>query len=190
MDIIIDAGDVLIESDRLALKGWEESDLDDFFEYASVDGVGEMAGWPRHTSKDVSKKILDSFITSKNELAIVYKANNKVIGSLGFHPSWANDEKEYADLKVKEIGYALSKDYWGRGLVPEAVKAVIAFCFEERGFDALTCGHFISNNQSKRVIEKCGFSFVKESEFYAKQLDKTFIVKKYILLRENQRALG
>ena len=183
MDIIIDITKTIIETDRLILRKWQETDIDDFYEYASIEGVGEMAGWKHHESKDISHKILHSFISEKNVFAIVHKANNKVIGSLGLHYSWTNNEAEYSQLKVKEIGYVLSKDYWANGLMPEAVKAVIDFCFTKCDLDALTIGHFSANIQSKRVIEKCGFSFIKKSEYYAKQLQETFEDMKYILYR-------
>ena len=101
-----------------------------------------MAGWKHHGSIDVSHRILQSFISEKNVFAIVYKQNNKVIGSLGLHNSWANKEAEYEHLKVKEIGYVLSKAYWGNGLMPEAVNAVIKYCFEKCGLEALTVSHF------------------------------------------------
>ncbi len=180
MDIVIDISGIRFETDRLILRPWNENDLEDFFEYASVGGVGEMAGWKHHESIDVSKKILDSFIAEKNVFAVALKESGKVIGSLGLHPSWANDAPEYKDLKVKEIGYVLSKDYWGKGFMPEAVREVIRFCFETIGLDALTIGHFNKNNQSRRVIEKCGFRFVKNGEYYAKQLQKSFDEMKYI----------
>ena len=51
----------------------------------------------------------------------------------------------------------LSKNYWGRGLMPEAVKEVIRYLFEEVQLDVILCGHFLSNHQSQRVQEKCGF---------------------------------
>lgn len=181
MDTIIDITNTIIETKRLILRSWRESDLNDFYEYASVAGVGEMAGWKHHESIDESKKILDSFINHKNVFAIVLKANNKVIGSLGLHSSWANDEPLYKDLKQKEIGYVLSKTYWGKGYTPEAVKAVINYCFETLGLDAVTVTHFQTNNQSRRVIEKCGFKFVKTDVYDAKQLDKKFDDMKYIL---------
>lgn len=183
MDITIDVTETTLETDRLILRAWQETDVNDFFEYASVEGVGEMAGWKHHDSIELSKKILQSFISGKNVFAIVYKENNKVIGSLGLHESWANDESTYAHLKVKEIGYVLSKAYWGKGLMPEAVTAIIRFCFDKCNLDAVTIGHFLSNGQSKRVIDKCGFTFVKQSEYYAKQLQLTFDDMKYILLR-------
>jgi len=185
MDVSVDVSRVNISTDRLLLRAWCEDDLIDFFEYAAVDGVGEMAGWPHHTSIDVTKKILKAFIEEKEVLAIVHKDNNKVIGSLGLHTSWANDDKEYMNLRLKEVGYVLSKDYWGKGLMPEAVKAVIDYCFNVVDLEALTCGHFIENYQSRRVIEKCGFSFVKEAEYYSKQLDKQIKSMKYMLYRNS-----
>lgn len=183
MDINVDISKVVIRTDRLILRAWRESDIDDLFEYASVDGVGEMAGWEHHETIEVSRKILDDFISEKNVFAIVYIEENKVIGSLGLHRSWANDDEIYKDLKSKDIGYVLSKDYWGMGLMPEAVQAVISFCFNSCGLEALTCGHFEKNSKSKRVIEKCGFSFVRKSEYHAKQLQKSFSDMEYILLR-------
>ena len=70
---------------------------------------------------------------------------------------------EFHTYKGREIGYVLSKDYWGQGLMPEAVKAVISWCFESLHYDFLICCHFDWNVQSKRVIEKCGFRFLTTS---------------------------
>lgn len=184
MDITTDITKNTLETDRLILRPWKETDLNDFFQYASIPGVGEMAGWRHHSSIEVSEKILQSFISGRNVFAIVYKENHKVIGSLGLHKSWANDENSYSHLKLKEIGYVLSKEYWGNGLMPEALTEVINFCFNTCKLDALTICHFSSNTQSKRVIEKCGFTFIKQSKYFAKQLDLTFDDMKYVLLNK------
>ena len=58
MNSPIDISNVVLKTERLVLRPWRLSDLDDFYEYASVDGVGEMAGWPHHKSKDDSLVIL------------------------------------------------------------------------------------------------------------------------------------
>ena len=87
-----------------------------------------------------------------------------MIGSLGLETREEQDEIP-GTLMGREIGYVLSKDYWGRGLMPEAVNAVIGYCFTVLGFDYLTCCHFIRNGQSRRVIEKCGFSYLKDIDF-------------------------
>ncbi|MDD7735810.1 MAG: GNAT family N-acetyltransferase, partial [Bacillales bacterium] len=73
----------IIETRRLILRAFKESDLDDFFEYASVEGVGEKAGWHHHQTKEKTKEILDIFIKEDKVFALVDKEKNKVIGSLG-----------------------------------------------------------------------------------------------------------
>ena len=158
----VDVSGVTIETQRLLLRPWQPTDLQDFYEYASVDGVGQMAGWLPHESVEKSRQILNMFLEGKDTFAIVLKETNKVIGSLGIDSSI-----DIADIPGygREIGYVLSKDYWGRGLMPEAVEAAINFCFRVLRMDYLACGHFEWNHQSRRVIEKCGFQFWKDVAF-------------------------
>ena len=184
MDVQIDVTNVIIDTPRLILRSWQESDLDDFYEYASVDGVGEMAGWKHHESLEESRSILRDFIVEKNNFALQLKSSGKAIGSLGLHYSWANDDERYANLKTKKIGYVLSKDYWGQGLMPEAVSAVVRYCFDAVGVDLLTIEHFIGNNQSKRVIEKNGFTYVGQGEFVSPSLNATIPELRYVRYRK------
>lgn len=183
MDIKIDITNTYIETPRILLRPWKENDVGDMYEYASIDGVGEMAGWKHHESIDETEKIVRSFMADKNVFALELKSNGKAVGSLGLHYSWANDDPQFARLKVKEIGYVLSKTYWGMGLMPEAVNRVIEYCFKELNLEALTVGHYIGNDQSKRVIEKCGFKYVKQVESEVKALQKKLLEDVYILYR-------
>ena len=159
MNAKIDISNVILKTNRLMLRPFNIDDLGDFYEYASVDGVGQMAGWLPHKNKEESLSILKMFIDEKKTFAIVY--NNKVIGSLGIEEYDEKQLPEYADKLGREIGYVLSKDYWGKGLMPEALNEVIRYCFEDLKLDFLACGHFTDNNQSKRVQEKCGFNHYK-----------------------------
>lgn len=155
----IDISGIILNTQRLVLRPWKESDLEDLFAYASVDGVGQMAGWPPHKSIEESRKRLDRFISNKKTFALEYQG--RVIGSCGL----VNYNEEYYPeltlLKGREIGYVLSKEYWGQGLMPEAVKAVIQYLFEVEKLDFIVAGHFERNKQSARVIQKCGFEYVK-----------------------------
>lgn len=155
MNTPIDISNVVLKTERLTLRPWRQSDLQDFFEYASVDGVGQMAGWIPHASLEESQMILDRFVNGKKTFALEYQG--KVIGSLGIELYNENNFPELADKQCREIGYVLSKDYWGRGLMAEAVKEVIRYLFEEVNLDLILCAHFMRNHQSARVQEKCGF---------------------------------
>lgn len=149
---------IQLETERLILRPFVKEDLNDFYAYASVEGVGEMAGWKHHASKEETQKILDLFIESNQVFAIYHKEDQKVIGSLEIK-KYGREEAltEFATYQGRELGFVLSKDYWGSGIMPEAVKAVIKYLFGELNYDFLLCGHFSFNLQSKRVQEKCGF---------------------------------
>ena len=166
MNAAVDVSNTVLETERLILRPWKQEDLQDLYEYASVDGVGQMAGWPPHDSIETSHQILDLFINEKKTFALVEKSSGKVIGSLGLE---AGDRQEvgerFAKKMGREVGYAMSKDYWGRGLMPEAVKRVITYAFDEQGWDFLLCCHFLNNHQSRRVIEKCGFQYLNNMKF-------------------------
>ena len=168
MNAHIDVTDVILETERLILRPWTMNDLDDFYEYASQSGVGEMAGWKAHESIDESRKILTMFMKEKKTFAIEYKDNHKVIGSLGIEVDRLKDDPEYQSLYGREIGYVLNKDYWGAGLMPEAVQCVIQYCFKQLHYVYLLCGYYNKNNKSRRVNEKCGFQFLKEVDFHTR----------------------
>lgn len=155
MNVPIDITGVCLTTERLILRPWRLSDLNDFYEYASVDGVGQMAGWKPHGSINESEAILKSFIDGKKTFAV--EREGKVIGSVGIEKY---DEKRFPEFdgkRCREIGYVLAKNYWGQGLMPEAAGEIIRWLFEDIGLDAVFCGHFLRNTQSARVQEKCGF---------------------------------
>ena len=174
----IDISDVVLTTDRLTLRPWKESDLPDFYEYASVDGVGQMAGWNPHRTVEESQMILTHFINGKRVFALVHQG--KVIGSLGIEEYSQKNYPELEELQGREIGYVLSKAYWGQGLMPEAVKAVIDWLFAEQNLDFIMVGHFDWNIQSKRVVEKCGFRYVKTTK-YKTRYDSVENSMEYIL---------
>lgn len=147
----------IIETKRLILRKWCKDDYLDMYDYASDDRVGPNAGWPVHKSIEDSKAIVDMFITGDEEYAVVLKKENKVIGGVGLH--YKKIDKDMQGNNVREIGYVLNPKYWGNEYIPEAVKELIKFCFEELNLDLVWCGHFDFNSKSRRVIEKCGFNF-------------------------------
>lgn len=180
----VDVSSVFLETPRLFLRPWRQEDLADLYAYAQVDGVGQMAGWKPHESPEESQQILDSFIRHRRTLALEDKQTGHVIGSIGLEPRGSEfvSGKGYG----REIGYILSRDYWGRGLMPEAVKAVMDYCFSTLNWDYLLCAHFSWNHQSRRVIEKCGFSYLGEG-CYETQLDTIESSRMYIRFNPNRK---
>ena len=170
-----------IETNRITLRPFNQTDLSDFYEYASVPGVGEMAGWPHHKSIEISQKVLDSFMENNEVYAIWHKVDKKVIGSLGLHKrGWLTKDERYKHLNSVELGYVLSKAYWGQGIMVEAASAAINAAFES-GIEIIACNHFLDNNQSRRVIEKLGFAYDSNGIFKSTLLEKDFEEKRYVL---------
>lgn len=180
MNAFIDISTVTLKTERLILRPWRQVDLEDFYEYARVDGVGQMAGWLPHENKETTQLILDNFITHKKTFAL--ELDGKVIGSLGIETYNEAKLPELAEQKGRSIGYVLSKDYWGRGFMPEAVKAVLQYLFETVGLDFLLISHFEWNGQSRRVIQKCGFQYLQrdihETRYGTKEPTLKYILRK------------
>nr|AMP55940.1 acetyltransf_3 [uncultured bacterium] len=160
----IDLSTLELKTDRLFLRPFTMEDLEDLNAYASVEGVGEMAGWSHHESMEESEEILKQFIEEKKTLAIV--KDDKVIGSIGVERYDEQDHPEFHALIGREIGFVLSKDYWGQGLMAEAVEKVLDYLFNEEYLEFVLVNHFKDNEQSKRVIEKAGFTYLKEVIFH------------------------
>ncbi|MEG1254934.1 GNAT family protein [Clostridium sp.] len=144
----------ILETERLILRPWRLADLDDFYEYAKNTNVGPNAGWQPHENKEKSLEILESFIEKNEVWAIVNKKNNKVIGSIGNH---GDKKRSISDARM--IGYVLSEDYWGKGIMSEVVEKVIKHLFEDQDTSIISIYHYPHNARSRRVIEKCGFKY-------------------------------
>ena len=162
----INNSEIKIETARLKLRPWEEKDADDLFEYASVPGVGEAAGWKHHETREESLKVVKLFIAQHRCFAIEEKESGKVIGSISLEQS---NEEVFKDAaigdNINEAGYVIAKDYWGKGYATEAVRGLLSYAFFMLHLDAVTCGHFKDNTASKNVIEKCGFKRVAEGKY-------------------------
>ncbi len=163
MNAPVDITGIVLHTERLTLRPFYMSDADDLYAYASVDGVGQMAGWLPHRTIEDTYSILRLFLQNKNTFAVVYQ--DKCIGSVGIEPYDDTVFPEYNSQRCREIGYVLSKAYWGQGLMPEAVNAVLTYLFESVKLDAVFCANFVQNKQSARVQEKCGFHYLCNGTF-------------------------
>lgn len=146
-----------IETERLILRPIGLEDAQDMFEYASDEKVLEFMTFPKHQSVDDSRNIIEKFIKKpKNGMpttyAIIFKDDNKMIGTCDF-PVFIESRK------TAEVGYILNSSYWGRGIMPEAVKALIRVGFERFDLNRIQVCHSPRNTKSRRVIEKCGFTY-------------------------------
>lgn len=155
----VDASDIFIETARTVLRPVRQEDLQDIHAIVSDPAVAEQAGFDLCKTLAQSQKMVDGYIGDKETLALELKETGIVIGTVSMQMRpWAKYPLD-RNLRGRELGFDLAQAYWGRGLMPEAVRAVCDYCFNVLHYDFVTCGHFTTNAQSGRAIEKCGFAY-------------------------------
>ena len=149
---------IVLETSRLLLRPWEETDAESLYRYAKDPAVGPIAGWPPHTSVENSREIIRTILSAPETYAVVLKQTGEPVGSIGLMFGDTVHSADIADGEA-EIGYWIGVPFWGQGLIPEAVRRLLRHGFEDLGLQAVWCGYYDGNTQSRRVQEKCGFQY-------------------------------
>ncbi len=151
-----------LETKRLILRRWEESDAEDLYQYAKDPEVGPPAGWPPHQSVDESREVIRTVFSGRECYAICLKKDGRAIGAIEL---MLNGNTKMTDRDDEcELGFWLGKLFWGRGIMPEAVQEMLRHSFEDCGMRKVWIGYYEGNAKSKRVQEKCGFRYQWKSE--------------------------
>ena len=175
---------LILETDRLILRPWQESDAQNLYEYASSPEIGPAAGWQAHKSIDESRQIIKTVLSAPETYAVVDKETKRAIGSIGI----MTGDKSNIGLPEDEaeIGYWIAVPYWGKGLIPEAAKEIIRYAFEDLKLKRVWCSYFEGNTKSKRVQEKCGFRYkYTVDNFFVKPLGEERVLHITCLTKEN-----
>ena len=153
----------VMETNRLLLRPWRESDAEALFKYASNPDVGPRAGWPPHKTVKESKGIIRTVFNNDTTWAIELKETGEPIGCIGYLPS--DGCKIPARDGEPLVGYWIAKPYWNQGICTEALKMVVRHVCKSTSISSLISGHFVDNPASGRVMEKCGFVATGETYF-------------------------
>lgn len=148
---------ITLHTGRMNLRPWKETDAEALYKYACDPRIGPIAGWPVHSSVENSRQIIRNVLSADETYAIVLKGDEYPVGSIGltvYKKSGRNLGKNGG-----EIGYWIGVPFWGKGLVPEAVRELLRHGFEDLGLETIWCGYYDGNDKSRRVQEKCGFIY-------------------------------
>ena len=173
-----------LETRRLILRPFRDSDAADVFDYARDPRVGPAAGWPPHKSPAESLEIIRTVFAAPGTAAVVLKETGRVVGSAGFVGRHRTELPGPDD----EIGYALHPGCWGMGLMPEAVEELLRYGFEELGLRTIWCGHYDFNDRSRRVVEKCGFRWRLTDRTWVELMGEERTELHYALTKEEWQA--
>ena len=136
-----------LETERLVLRRWQESDAEDLYRYASNPDVGPIAGWPPHQSIDESRTVIKSVFDGAEAYAVCLKSDNRSIGAIELKLNGHTDMTKRDD--ECELGYWIGKPFWGQGLIPEASREMLRRAFVDLGMSKVWCGYYDGNLKSK-----------------------------------------
>lgn len=146
-----------LETDRLCLRPLRMSDARDMYEYARDPEVSRHVLWDAHKSIWETRRFLLFALGQyrrgfPGSFAVELKESGRMIGTIGF--MWVNP-----DYKSAEVGYSLSRAYWNRGIMTEALEAILHFGFEELRLNRIEAQHDTQNPASGRVMAHCGMQY-------------------------------
>ncbi len=147
-----------METDRLLLRAWRDDDAEALFRYAADPEVGPIAGWPAHTSVQESLRVIREVFSAPETYAVVLKESGEPVGCIGLLFGDNRNSREMQPNEA-EVGYWIGVLFWGQGLIPEALDALIQRGFRTLGLDAMWISLNEANVRSRRVAEKCGFTY-------------------------------
>lgn len=188
---ILNPGDLfkklpVLETSRLVLRKLIIKDANDMYEYASNPEVSRTVVWDYHKSIKDTMSFLNKVMVQYQKgipapWGMVYKKDNKLIGTGGYH-LW------YPQHSYAELGYVVSQRYWNKGLMTEALKEMIRFGFEVMQLNRIEARCFIDNGASERVMQKCGMKYegTLRSTIFVKGQFKD--LKVYSLLRSENHS--
>lgn len=148
---------MILETDRLLLRHWQESDADILFEYASDPDVGPIAGWPVHESREYSLDVIRNVFNGPECYAVCLKDSGLVVGAIELLLNGRTDMTDRDD--ECELGYWIGKPHWGNEYAPEAARRLIVHGFLDLSMRTIWCGYYDGNSKSRIVQEKLGFVF-------------------------------
>lgn len=152
-----------LESDTLLLRPWFQEFAEDFIRINLQPGtITNPCTNPGMTLNEAKVRLKAIEKNKRIEWSIALKTEDipVIVGGIGICE--VISIKEYKN--VKEIGYGVDPNYWGRGIMPRAIKIVEQYCFESLGSEAVIIRIVKGNMKSERVAEKCGYQYYNKTK--------------------------
>ena len=148
---------IIFETSRLIVRRYDATDMEDFYLLNSDPDVMRYIRQPK-TFEEANQFLLENIAFYDNHpqygrFAVNEKSTGNFAGSFAIIP--LNKENRW------QVGYALMKPYWGKGYATEMVKTSLDYCFIDCDLDYLAGVTEVKNEDSQKVLLKCGFTYEK-----------------------------
>jgi ribosomal-protein-alanine N-acetyltransferase len=174
----------VLSTPRLILRALHPTDLDDLYEYASDSEIDQYVPWEHYQNIDEARENLNEFLEEyeKDGLGawgLEHRADKKLIGI-------TNISIPHRINRRVELGYTISRAYWGKGYATEAVQAVIHFGFEIIKLVRIEAVVRPENIASARVLEKSGMQFEGVLHSYQVWKNKPCDLRMYTIINTKE----
>lgn len=168
----------LIETDRLIIRIVSIDDAKDFYDFCKDPKVCTYLTFNPYKSVFYTKHILNNMINAyihgtDANFSIIYKENNKVIGSISLH--------FFENINTGDVGYLLNSSYWNKGIMSEALNAFVNIAFNYYKLDTLTASYIVQNKTSEKLLNKVGFKMYEYVEDGIIKNNKRYDLVKMVL---------
>ena len=147
---------MILQTERLVLRRWRETDAESLYEYAKDPAVGPIAGWPAHKSLEESQAVIRDVFQGPECYAICELGRDRAIGAVELMLNGSTNMTDRED--ECELGYWLGEAYWGRGIMTQAVRQICEEAFRRFQLLRIDAEPFAGNAASRSVLEKAGFT--------------------------------
>jgi len=154
---VIDYNEILkessaLKSNRLILRPFTIDDIDDVLLYTRDNIVTKYLTWPSYTDiSQVEEVVKKYYIGKEGVFAIELESEQKCIGCI--------DLRLYIEHNKASFGYVLNREYWNKGYMTEALNIILDFSFSKLELNRVEATHYIGNESSGRVMQKCGMKY-------------------------------
>ena len=137
----------------IKLRKWNEADLDNLVKYANNQNVAKWLtnGFPHPYTYEAGKAYLSMIANDNPTKVFAIEVNGEAVGSIGIFPQTDIHEKN------AEMGYWLAEEYWGKGIMTQAIREIVEYGFSTFEIVRIFARPFSTNLKSQRVLEKAGF---------------------------------
>ena len=179
---------MLLETDRLILRKFQESDIDDFCELVIDSERNHMMGNDEISSVDDAKSLFEWFMYKEERAyAVVLKATGKAVGNITVYNEPSDEIKSLPELMGKtgrSISFSMARQYQRQGLMFEAVSAVVEHLFWAESVDYIHSGYLDFNVPSQKLHKKLGFTYLITQRFHREEGGEEFVGIENILWRD------
>ncbi len=174
---------IMLETDRLFLRKLEDYDIDEIFKMRSDPDIMRYIRKPQ-TERDESFAWIE-MISAKWETenigfcGVIEKKSKRFVGWCGL---W-----QLAETKEIEVGYAINKEFWGKGYATEAANRVLQYGFQQLHLDRIVAVAFPENEASQNVMKKLGMEYVGLGKFYDNELVQYAMTRDKFLPYDSQK---